>query len=197
MTRTIIILLLSLAFLLVTAGCTSVLPVQNPENGQPYVTQTPLPSEGTPEVYAPQVQTSSSAVGISAISRMLIWAELVDCDGYHEMDGLTLKYRFYDTMNRPVAFDGTAISMDITIYTPDTDRRNQQISPRLLYRGSTTISRSLPEGDYPLRGIWVPYRELALLDQDRGIGRIQIIATLPNGMVLEAEERYIWPQKRS
>jgi len=196
MTHTKLFLILSLALLLASAGCTGFLPAQNPETVSPSETPLSVSPETSPDTSTPQVQTVTDSGGSTSLSRLVVWADTVDCDGFHDMDGLVLKYRFSDAMNRPVLFDGTSISMDITIFTPDTDRRNLQISPRLLYRGSTTISRSLPEGDYPLRGIWIPYTELSLASQDRGIGRIHIRATLPNGVVLEAEERYIWPQKR-
>jgi len=127
---------------------------------------------------------------------MNVWAEILDCDGFHNMDGLVVKYSFYDAMNRPVNFDGTSISMQVTVYTPETNRQNQQIAPKMLYRGYATITRSIPEGKYPLRGIWIPYSELSLADSDRGIGRIHVRANLPTGVVLEAEEKYIWPALR-
>jgi len=198
MNRFIIIAFLSLMALLISAGCTGLLPVQNDPGDQPAGTQYPT-------VYEPQLgepvpqeavnsQTNSpSAGGISAISRMVIWAEPLDLGGFHNLDGLIVKYRFYDANNRPVSFEGTSISMQITIHTPDTNRQRLKITPRQIYRGSSTITRSLPEEDYPLRGIWIPYTELTLSDQDRGIGSIHARANLPTGVVFEAEERYIWP----
>lgn len=201
MNRIIIFAFLSLIALLASAGCTGLLPVQNDPGEQPAVTQYPTayePQLGEPAPQEPVYAqaNSPSASGIRGITRMLIWADIVDCDGFHNMDGLVVKYCFYDATNRPVSFDGTSISMQVTVYTPDTNRQNQQITPKMLYRGYTTISRSIPEGNYPLRGIWIPYSELSLADSDRGIGSIHVRANLPTGVVLEAEERYIWPALR-
>lgn len=198
MSRMVIIAILPLLILCASAGCTGILPGQNNAGNQPDQTQyqpTYEPVVGTPTAQ-PQGYTQPSSQqsgGISSISRMAIWAEPMDMSGFHDLDGLILKYRFYDANNRPVSFDGTFISMQISIHTPDTNRQGLKINSKQIYRGSTTITRSLPEGDYPLRGIWIPYSELTLGDQDRGIGNIHAKATLPTGVVLEAEERYIWP----
>ena len=198
MNRFIIIAFLSLIALSASAGCTGFLPVQNDPGDQPAVTQYPTTYQPADEAPAPEPQgytqpSSQPAGGISEISRMVIWAEPLDLGGFHNQDGLVIKYRFYDAYNRPVSFDGKFISMQISIHTPDTNRQGLKINPKQIYRGSTTITRSLPEGDYPLRGIWIPYSDLTLGDQDRGIGNVHIKATLPTGVVLEAEERYIWP----
>lgn len=185
----------------VSAGCTGILPVQNDPGEQIPATSYPTayePQQGDPASQDPGYAQSNSpsAGGLSSIARMNVWAEILDCDGFHNMDGLVVKYCFLDSMNRPVSFDGTSISMQVTVYTPETNRQNQQISPKMLYRGYATITRSIPEGNYPLRGIWIPYSELSLADSDRGIGRIHVRANLPTGVVLEAEEKYIWPAVR-
>ncbi|MCQ1539265.1 hypothetical protein FTO68_09765 [Methanocalculus taiwanensis] len=199
MSRMVIIAILSLLFLCASAGCTGILPGQNNAGTLPDQTQyqpTYEPAGETPAVVQPQAyaQTSSqSSGGVNSISRMVIWAEPMDMGAFHDLDGLIIKYCFYDTNNRPVSFDGTFISMQISIHTPDTNRQKLKINPRQIYRGSTTITRSLPDEEYPLRGIWIPYTELTLDAQDRGIGRVHVKATLPTGVVLEAEERYIWP----
>lgn len=198
MNRIIIIALLSLIALSASAGCTDLLPKIDDTGEQIPTTQNPASYdpqevESTPQESVPSQTNSASAGGVSAISRMVLWAEPMDMNGFHDLDGLIVKYRFYDANNRPVSFDGTFISMQISIHTPDTNRQGLKINPQQIYRGSTTITHSLPEGEYPLRGIWIPYSELTLGDQDRGIGNVHAKVTLPTGVVLEAEERYIWP----
>lgn len=198
MNRIVIIAFLSLIALSASAGCTGFLPVQNDPGNQPPVTQYPATYQPADDAPAAESQGysqpySQPAGGLSSISRMVIWAEPLDLGGFHNQDGLIIKYCFYDAYDRPVRFDGTSISMQVTIHTPDTNRQKLKINPRQIYRGSTTITRSLPEGDYPLRGIWIPYTEMTLTDQDRGIGRINARVNLPTGVVLEADEWYIWP----
>ncbi|RQD81999.1 MAG: hypothetical protein D5R96_06100 [Methanocalculus sp. MSAO_Arc2] len=193
MTQTIIILFFSLILLLATAGCTGILPVQtevqDPAPGEP----TPLPPDTVPDTLD---QPQPVATGYTAITQMEIRVQTLDFSGFHDMDGLIIKYRFYDSMNRFVSFDRAPVSMEVTVYSPDTNRQNQRITPRMLYRGTATIHRSLPENNDLLRGIWIPYHELQMTDSDRGIGRIHVKATLPHGVVLEAEERYIFPVRR-
>ncbi|MCP1663056.1 MAG: hypothetical protein D5R99_06905 [Methanocalculus sp. MSAO_Arc1] len=196
MAYTRILLLLSLTLLLVTAGCTYTLPglAEEAEENKEHDQAVFHPPDETPQpVSTDQPATQVSARGVTSVARMEIWAETMDFGGFHDMDGLIIKYRFFDSMNRPVSFERTSISMEVSIYSPETDRRNNPVTPRRLYRGFYTIHRSLPEDNYQLRGIWIPYSDIDLKSLDRGIGRIDVKATMPHGPVFEAEERYFWP----
>jgi len=195
--RAIVVVTIAVILAISLAVYTGMIPLPGNRGADPGVDlPPPAPSGDTGPAATPEPAAVSAPGGIRTISRMVIWAEPADLGGFGDLNGLVVKYRFYDGNSRHVTFDGSSVSMEVNVYTPDTDRRNLRISPRLLYRGYATISRSLPEGEFPLRGIWIPYHELSFNEQDRGIGRIHVKATFPHGTAVEAEEWYIWPVRR-
>lgn len=196
-TRAIVVVAIAVILAISLAVYTGMIPFPGDRDADSVVELTPSGSTGDAGPTAtPEPALVPAPGGIRTISSMVIWAEPANLGGFGDLDGLVVKYRFYDGNNRHVTFDGSSVSMEVSVYTPDTDRRGLRISPRLLYRGFATISRSLPEGNVPLRGIWIPYHELSFNEQDRGIGRIHVKATFPHGTSFEAEEWYIWPVRR-
>ncbi|MBR1369185.1 hypothetical protein RJ53_06630 [Methanocalculus chunghsingensis] len=196
-TRAIVVVAIAVILAISLAVYTGMIPLPGDRDTDPAadLSSTSTPADTDPND-TPEPAAVSAPGGIRTISAMVIWAEPADLGGFGDLDGLVVKYRFYDGNNRHVTFDGSSVSMEVSVYTPDIDRRGFRISPRLLYRGFATISRSLPEGDFPLRGIWIPYHELSFNEQDRGIGRIHVKAMFPDGTSVKAEEWYIWPVRR-
>lgn len=195
-TRAIVVVAIAVILAISLAVYTGMIPLPGDRDADSVSDLPQTPPSGDIGPTATTEPAAPAPGGIRTISAMVIWAEPADLGGFGDLDGLVVKYRFYDGNNRHVTFEGSSVSMEVSVYTPDTDRRGLRISPRLLYRGFATVSRSLPEGDFPLRGIWIPYHELSFNEQDRGIGRIHVKATFPHGTSVEAEEWYIWPVRR-
>jgi len=185
-----------LCCILLTAGC---LEMPTSEAG---VAPTPVSAIAT----TPQVETwaDESQAGVASsmpagtvttlnnIASMKIYTEPIDWDSTPGNNGFVIHFRFYDSALREVTFSGTSLKAEVQVHTPDTNIYYVTIVPRLLYKGSATITRSDEGESYPMRGIRIPYSKIALISEDRGIGKVSVKITLPNGRILQAEERYLY-----
>jgi len=178
--------------LLLSAGCTQILPAGE---ATPTPVSTPAATQPVTDDSGPEPENAVlEPSGINAITDLAIWAENGDWDLSAGDDGLLIHFRFLDDRGRTVSFSGQSISVRMVVRTPPTNIRNVPITPRVLYDGGLTISSSEEGAAYPLRGIRLAYDKINLRSDDRGVGSITLTATLPNGRVFSATETYLYPR---
>lgn len=183
--------------LVISAGCLEI-----PTLGAPEATATPASAIAT----TPQGETGSggspaaaaislpadTVTAMNAITSMKIYTEPIDWDSTPGNNGFVIHFRFYDSAGRVVTFSGASITAEVKVHTPDTNIHYVAITPRLLYKGYTTITRSDEGEPYPMRGIRIPYSDIALTSGDRGIGKVTVTVWLPNGRSIQVEETYLY-----
>ncbi len=180
---------------IISAGCLEMPTLGAPEAATPATAiatpQGETGAGGSPAAAAISLP-ADTVTAMNAITSMEISTEPIDWDSTPGNNGFVIHFLFYDSAGRVVTFSGASLTAEVKVHTPDTNIYSVAITPRLLYKGYTTITRSDEGEPYPMRGIRIPYSDIALTSGDRGIGKVSLKVWLPNGRTLQAEETYLY-----
>ncbi|KQC05112.1 MAG: hypothetical protein APR53_02500 [Methanoculleus sp. SDB] len=164
-------------------------------------TVTPTPTPGVEagsgnQQDAPSAQAMTTTELVNSIATMEVTADVADWDATPGNNGYVIHYRFFDAAGRLVTFAGANRPVTVYAYTPETDINKNTISnPRVIFKGYTRITASA-DGDpaYPLSGIYMPFRDITYSALDRGVGKITLEMTLPNGNTISGSAIYRFPK---
>jgi hypothetical protein len=199
--KIIIALLAVLVILLAAVVWVILLPQVAGTNGSGGLTGTiaPTPTPGDEpgtenQQEAPSMQTTTESV--NSITTIEVTADVADWDATPGNNGYVIHYRFFDAAGRLVTFEGANRPVTVYAYTPETDINKNTISnPRVIFKGYSRITASA-DGDpaYPLSGIYMPFRDMTPSPTDRGVGKITLEMTLPNGKTVIGSATYRFPK---
>lgn len=102
-------------------------------------------------------------------------------------DGITVHPALLDAGGRKVQWSGTAIPVDIEIYTIDFDMKQKPVRGQKVYGGSGTISNWTDGDPFKGGGIRVPFYRINVPSSDNRFGWTIATVHLPDGRTLTGQ----------